>query len=238
MAKKRRKEKEEEGYDFKMPEFDEEEYLRKEVRDTKTLLVTFVYAVFIGIVSFSLTYVDVALALLVGFIAIVFLRHIYPLVRIDTTLLEKKQWAGNIMMYLFAWLAVLILLSNPPFSDFAAPTIKDEGIYFESNPGNWTKINKSGEHEWHDQNLINVTTNVSIRVTIFDNVEVDVDTIRITIKRGEEEITPSGGDGLTHTEKNEYSYIFSADTQTEYAFTIIASDVNNHEESFSGSILL
>ena len=38
MAKKRKKEKQEkEGYEYKPPEFDEEEYLRKEVRDTGRL---------------------------------------------------------------------------------------------------------------------------------------------------------------------------------------------------------
>ncbi|MEE9151359.1 MAG: hypothetical protein V3U20_05945, partial [Thermoplasmata archaeon] len=101
MAKKRKKEKKEEGYEFKMPEFDEEEYLKKEVRDARSLIVTFVYAVLIAVVSFGLTFVDAALAALVGFIGIVFLRHIYPIIGVDTTLIEKKQWAGNIIMYLF-----------------------------------------------------------------------------------------------------------------------------------------
>jgi hypothetical protein len=72
MAKKRKKQKEEESYEFKMPEFDEEEYLRKEVRDSKTLFVTFIYGVLIAFVSFSLNFVDVALAALVGFIAVIF----------------------------------------------------------------------------------------------------------------------------------------------------------------------
>ncbi len=231
MAKKRKKVKDEEGYEFKMPEFDEEEYLKKEVRDAKALFVTFVYAVLIGIASFGLTFVDVALAALVGFIAIVFLRHIYPLIGVDTSTLEKKQWAGNILMYLFTWLAIWILLTNPPFSDFASPTIENVDIYFGGS-GNWTKLNET------NKDLITIGTNVSINVTIVDNVEVDEDTIRITIKRGEEEITPSGGDIMTRIGKNRYSYIFSGDPQRRYDYTITASDINNREASLSKSIHL
>ncbi len=228
MAKKRRKEKEEEGYDFKMPEFDEEEYLRKEVRDTKTLLVTFVYAVFIGIVSFSLTYVDVALALLVGFIAIVFLRHIYPLLRIDTTLLEKKQWAGNIIMYRFAWLAVLILLSNPPFSDFAAPTIKNEEIYFGTN-GNWTLLNKTNVDE------LNFTVDVSINVTIVDNVEVDEDSIMIMISRKEgDQFEEKERGTMNRIGKNKYAYLLDDLSQGLHRYTIEVKDINDHSASQSG----
>jgi len=230
MAKKRKKEKEE-GYEFKMPEFEEEEYLKKEVRDAKTIFVTFVYAALIAIASFGLTFVDVALAVLVGFIGIVFLRHIYPLIGVDTSLLEKKQWAGNIIMYLFAWLAIWILLTNPPFSDFASPTIKDDGIYF-GNPGNWTEINETNKDD------IPFRTNISINVTIADNVKVDVDTIRITIKIDDTEITPSGGDNMTNIGKNRYAYVFPADRGRKYDYTIAAYDINNHKASLSKSIHL
>ncbi len=37
--------------------------------------------------------------------------------------------------------------------------------------------------------------------------------------------------------KRRYSYVFSADPQIGYDFTITASDVNNHKKSESGSIL-
>jgi len=230
MAKKRKKVKDEEGYEFKTPEFDEEEYLRKEVRDAKALFVTFIFAALIGLASFGLTFVDVALAALVGFIAIVFLRHIYPLIGIDTTTLEKKQWAGNILMYLFTWLAIWILLTNPPFSDFASPIIEVDGVYFEADSGNWTRLNDSNKSD------IDFGTNISINVTIVDNEEVDKDTIRITIKIGEVEITPSGGDRMTRTGNNEYSYVFSADPLRKYDYTITASDINNREASLSKSI--
>jgi hypothetical protein len=226
MAKKRKKEKEE-GYEFKMPEFDEEEYLKKEVRDAKTIFVTFVYAALIAIASFGLTFVDVALAVLVGFIGIVFLRHIYPLIGVDTSLLEKKQWAGNIIMYLFAWLAIWILLTNPPFSDFASPTIKDDGIYF-GGPGNWTKLD--------DTNKGNLTSgmNVSINVTIVDNVDVDVDTIMITIERNGE--IESGS--MEPIGKNKFVFVVNDVSNGKYDYKIEAEDINDHKTSLSGTFFV
>ena len=221
MAKKRKKEKEEEGYEFKMPEFDEEEYLRKEVRDAKSLFVTIVYAGGIGIISFGLTFVDLALAALVGFIAIVFLRHIYPMIGVDTTLIEKKQWAGNIIMYIFTWLAIWILLSNPPFSDFAAPTIKEDGIYF-GGAGNWTKLNETND--------ISRGMNVSVNVTVIDNVDVDVKSVRISIKRNDVEIEDSG---MVFMKDNRYIFVLYNISNGEYEYTITAKDVNNHKASFS-----
>ena len=131
MAKKRKKQKEEEeSYEFKFPEFDEEEYLRKEVRETKALFTTFFYAALVGIVSSLLRSTDVALAALVGIIGIILLRHIYPLIGINTSLFEKKQWGTNIIFYIFTWLLIWIILANPPFADIQAPNIKSDGIYF------------------------------------------------------------------------------------------------------------
>lgn len=228
MAKKRKKEKKEEDYEYKEPEFDEEEYLRKEVRDSRALFATLGYAVLIGIVSFGLTFVDVALAALVGFIAMVFLRHIYPRVGVDTTLLEKKNWAGNIIMYLFTWLAVWILLVNPPFSDFAEPTIENVGIYFQDDSGNWTKKN--------DTTDLKDLWNVSINATIVDNVDVDKNTIIITIEREiGDEYTEIYSGPMERIGENRYSYILVDVDAGKHKYTIKASDINNNEASFSGT---
>jgi hypothetical protein len=227
MAKKRRKEKTEEVFEFKMPEFDEEEYIKKEVRDAKALFVTFGYAVVIAIASFGLSFVDIALAALLGFVAIVFLRHIYPLVGIDTTLLEKKQWGGNIIMYIFTWLAIWILLSNPPFSDFADPTIKDADIYFEEDFGNWTR---------YDSNVNNLTfgMNISINATIADNVKIDEESIKIKIERreGESFVEIESGD-MNRIKKHRYAYQLHDIDQGLHRYTISAKDINGHEKSLS-----
>lgn len=227
MAKKRKKEKAEEAFEFKMPEFDEEEYIKKEVRDAKALFVTFGYAVVIALASFGLSFVDIALAALLGFVAIIFLRHIYPLVGVDTTSLEKKQWAGNIIMYLFAWLAIWILLSNPPFSDFADPTIKDVEIYFKEDLGNWTR---------YDLNENNLTfgMNISINATIADNVEIDEESIKIKIERreGESFVEIESGD-MKRIRKYKYAYQLYDIDQGLHRYTITARDINGREKSLS-----
>lgn len=224
MAKKRKREREVEGYEFKMPEFDEKEFIKKEVRESKVLFVTIGYGALMGILSFGLTFVDIALAALVGFIAIVFLRHIYPRLGVDTSLLEKKTWAGNIVMYLFTWLAIWILLVNPPFSDFGEPTIKDVEIYFGS-PGNWTRLNES--------NNISIGTNASINATIKDNVDVQEDTIEITIRLNEVDIVEN--QPMVSLGKHKYAYVLNNVGQGMHEYTIIAKDINGHEAKYSGS---
>jgi hypothetical protein len=232
MAKKRKKEKQEkEGYEYKPPEFNEEEYLRKEIRDTKTLLVTIAYAALIGIASYGVMFTEVALAALLGIIAVVFLRHIYPLIGVDTSSLEKKQWASNIVMYLFTWLAVWILLTNPPFSDLAGPAIKDDKVYFENGPGNWTIYNDETEDK-----LIG-GMNISINVTIADNVEVDPETVTITIRLIDDEITGPGGSAMSY-EGSRYWYVFPYNGTGTYAYTISAKDVNNNKDTYTNSINL
>jgi hypothetical protein len=226
MAKKRRKQKEEEeSYEFKMPEFDEEEYLRKEVRDSKTLFVTFVYGVLIAFVSFGLNFVDVALAALVGFIAIIFIRHLYPLIGVDSSLLEKKQWATNIIFYIFTWLLVWIILSNPPFSDFQEPTIKSNGIYFGS-PGNWTRLNDTNGGD------LDYQVNVSVNITVRDNVDVDESSVRIIIMHGESEIANAK---MESKGNDRYVFVINNLAQSDHHFTIYAKDVNDHESSFKGT---
>lgn len=222
MAKKRKKQKEEESYEFKMPEFDEEEYLRKEVRETKTLFVTFFYAALIGVISFALTGLEPALAAMVGFIGIVFLRHIYPLIGVNTALLEKKQWGTNIIFYIFTWLLIWIILTNPPFSDIQGPNIKNDGIYFEED-GVWIKFTS--------ENQINVSHNVSFNVTIVDNVEVDESSVHIIIKRENVEVVNAPMENLGD---DKYRYIFRNLTTTRYNYEIKAKDVNDLEESLEG----
>jgi hypothetical protein len=225
MAKKRKKQKvEEESYEFKMPEFDEEEYLRKELRDTKTLYITFAYAVVIAFVSFGFSFFDPAIGALFGFLGIIFLRHIYQLIRVDTTLLEKKQWATNIIFYIFTWLLVWIILTNPPFSDFQEPTIKSDGVYFGS-PGNWTRLN--------EDNAKNLTyeVDVSINVTIIDNVEVDTSSIRISIINRNGDIVNGSMENIG---ENKYAYVLNNTTQDLYEFKITAKDVNGLETTRTG----
>jgi hypothetical protein len=225
MAKKRKRQKEEEEvYEFKMPEFDEEEYLRKELRDTKTLYITFAYGVAIAFVSFGFSFFDPAIGALFGFLGIIFLRHIYTLIKVDTSLLEKKQWATNIIFYLFTWLLVWIILTNPPFSDFQEPTIKSDGTYFGS-PGNWTRLNAG------DDTNFTFDQNISINATIIDNVEVDASSIRISILYDSNVILNSSMENIG---RNKYAIFFTVSQPGPHEYKITAKDINGLKTTFHG----
>lgn len=77
---------------------------------------------------------------------------------------------------------------------------------------------------------------VSINATIADNVKVDVETIRITIKRktGEEFVEIENGQ-MERIGKNRYAYILSDIDQGLHEYIIAAEDVNDHKASLSGT---
>jgi len=127
MAKKRKKDKPEpEDYEFRPPDFDEKEFLKKELRDTRTALVTITYAVGFGIVAGLISTLGANLApvaFMVGIAGIVTLKYFYAIVKVDTSGLKKRNWAGNIGTFFFTFLAIWVLMLNMPFSDHAPPAV-------------------------------------------------------------------------------------------------------------------
>ncbi|MFQ5838850.1 MAG: hypothetical protein ACE5HJ_08750 [Thermoplasmata archaeon] len=127
MARKKRKKEEE--YHFKMPEFDEVEFMRKEVEGAKAAIATIAYALLVGLLSYYLTLLGVALiAVPLGFIALYGLKYIYPLLKLDISKFDRKSWVGNGAIFLFAWLAFWVLLLNPPFLDISPPVVHQAKI--------------------------------------------------------------------------------------------------------------
>ena len=123
MAKKRRiieKKAQEEEYEFVPPEFDEEEFIRKDLYGTKILLIIACFSIVIGLLCSCLqrafsgnTGIGLGLALL--FLGTVAIKPFLKLVRIDPDLIERKSMVGNVIMYLLLGLGVWILMINPPF---------------------------------------------------------------------------------------------------------------------------
>jgi hypothetical protein len=98
-------------------------------------------------------------------------------------------------------------------------------IYFGSE-GNWTRLN--------DDNAGNLTylDNVSINVTVRDNVEVDENSVRIVIRDRGSVIA----DARMESKGNDrFVFVIGNLTQTSYDYTISAKDVNDHESSLKGS---
>src|SRR4030066_885510 len=135
MAKKRKKDKAEvEEYEFTPPEFNEKEFLKKELTDIKVGLITVIFAIALGVVAAIVTLLNdelVIIAFFVGIAGIATLKQFYAIVRVDTTEFKKKNWAGNIASYFFTFLAIWVLLINVPFTDHASPDIENVIVWVD-----------------------------------------------------------------------------------------------------------
>ncbi len=137
MAKKRKKDKKEaEEYEFTPPEFNEKEFLKKELTDIKVGLITVVFAIVLGVVAAAVTLANddlVIIAFFVGIAGIATLKQFYEIVKVDTTEFKKKNWAGNIATLFFTFLAIWVLLINVPFTDHASPDIEEITVWVSSD---------------------------------------------------------------------------------------------------------
>jgi len=121
MAKKRRKEEEEE---FKLPDFDETAFLRKEITGAKMILLVILLAIIAAVISYFLTLAGIAVvAFFAGLAVVLLLKYIPKVFGVDTSKLEKKDWLGYGSTYFFAWLAIWVLVMNMPFSDVTSPEL-------------------------------------------------------------------------------------------------------------------
>jgi hypothetical protein len=157
MAKKRRKsdDEPEEEYEFRPPAFDEKEFIRKELGETRSVIFTVAYAIVLGAVAGLLSAADRAFmgpAFLIAIAGMVSLKWVYPMFKIDSKAFQKRNWLGNIGTFFFTFLAIWILLLNQPFADFAQPTVKDVTVWVD-RPGNITAIDyklasAQGVYQW------------------------------------------------------------------------------------------
>jgi len=125
MAKKRRRtEKEpEETYEFVPPEFDEKEFLLKDIYGTKVLLTVVALALIMGIlaacmhkvITASDPIIHAAPGLLLIFLVIVGMKQLLSMLKFQVEHLEQKSFIGNYILFFFLSVGVWIVLLNPPF---------------------------------------------------------------------------------------------------------------------------
>lgn len=222
MAKKRHRV--EEKVVFKKPDFDEKEYMRKELLNAKVGIITFFYALPYGVVSWQLTLADLSI---LGFLAVIVgilsLRFVYPYFGVDVEDFEKKTWVGNGAVLVFTWLSIWVLLLNPPFSDMATPDITS--VQVSGNDGaNWTAaardaltpVNLSGPPPYYVAIKAKVTDNVGISRVV---MEIDGMPYDVSAWAGEEE----------HT----FGSPFEANPGDSMAVVIIAEDGAGHQARYS-----
>jgi len=211
MAKKRRKEEEEE---FKLPEFDEVAFLKKEITGAKMILVVMFLAIVAAVLSYVLTLAGVVVvAFFAGLAVVLLLKYIPKVFGVDTKGLERKDWFGYGSTYFFAWLAVWVLVMNVPFSDVTSPGLIVFVNNVQANPG--ATVSVSG-------------TNVNISAKATDNAGINVVLIQVDTAIPVP-MTPQGSGDM-------WVFTVSGLTSTKNV-TVIAEDVNRHTTSVSITLM-
>lgn len=121
MAKKKRRiiEQAEEEYEFTPAEFNEREFILKDIYMTKIFVVVMVLAIVIGIVGAVIT--DAfdygwIVATVLAFVVCGCLNKILSLLHFRMDMIETKSMAANYLMFLALALGVCILFINEPFA--------------------------------------------------------------------------------------------------------------------------
>lgn len=118
MAKKKRlvRKEPEEEYEFVPPEFDEREFILKDIYGTKILVAVTVLAVVIGALAAC---IDIAWAwyggLLLLLVVAVALKPFLVKIGLEADRIDAKGMVGNYVLFLLLALGVWILCTNPPF---------------------------------------------------------------------------------------------------------------------------
>ncbi len=226
MAKKKRrsskKKEEEEDYEFVPPEFDEREFLEKDMFTTKVLGLVVVLAIVLGIFAFFLTdIIGVAAGALLLFVSIGALGTILQIFKVSVADIEKKTMIGNYLTFIFLFLAVWIICMNPPLSDYADPEIGEPVFFFEDD--GWNQVNAT------DTNRYSFTlagdADGKIEAEVVDNGELENVTLQLRKDGGDWEKFE-----MDEGEDNIYTHEFKLDSGNDnYDFRIVALDAAGNE---------
>lgn len=114
----------------KVPHFNEQDFIRKELISFKTTFVLFLFSVFVAGATYLVwktTQLRFLVLLLVAVaLGVALLRPLFRVSRIDISHWKRKEWVGTILLYAFFWLGFTLLFVNPPLADASAPRIQIE----------------------------------------------------------------------------------------------------------------
>lgn len=129
MAKKVDEEKGEE-YVFTPPDFDEDAFIHRELTGFRTTAILVLWGIVAALVAW-LVYAAVgggdrgwAVSLAVAIVAGLSLKFLFPMLRADVSHYGRKEWLGTAFLFFFTWLAVFIIVLNPPVSDHSDPHVE------------------------------------------------------------------------------------------------------------------
>lgn len=220
MAKKRRKTEEKKEY-FKKPEFDEVEFMQKEIGNTKIALLSIAFSIPIAVLAYVVTLAGLPVAaFLIGIGSIFLLKYVYQFFNIETDKFETKDWLGNGAMFFLTWLAIWVLILNMPFSDLTNPTVGKVKMLGCPGIAEMTldsKIDNTCTLSPNQSREFTVTT------TVTDNSEVHTVVIQFTSPSTDfYPMIKGSGDS--------YSYTLILTEGESRSFHIFAEDINDHTE--------
>lgn len=122
MAKKKRRitEQPEEEYEFSPTEFNEREFILKDIYLTRVFVVVMVLAVIVGLIGAFLTSqikdYGWIVATIISFAVCFSLNKILGAVGFRMDMVEAKSMMGNYLLFLILALGICILFLNEPFN--------------------------------------------------------------------------------------------------------------------------
>ena len=216
MAHKKRKEPAvKEEYRFVPPDFNEKEFLEKDIAITKTVLLSALLAVVFGVIAYFTTDITFIIGLLLILVGAVALRKMIELFPLDLSAVENKTWLGNGLMFFFLALGVWILLLNPPFGDAIEPQIRDLEVWV-------------GDVEYQRPYQNVPVGTVTFNVTVFDNGELSK--VQFSF------IGSEGSWDMVKGEDGRYEYTHTFEVPGTYTFEITAVDKAGNTNTYRSSI--
>ncbi len=133
VAKAAKRKKKEDDAEFKLPEFSEVDYMRREIQGAKASIMTVILAIPVALVLFAITLSGAVIAAFFLGLALTFLLprifKIWPWPKIDVSRFERREWLGHGATFFFSWLAFWILILNVAVVDLTDPVIGGVTVY-------------------------------------------------------------------------------------------------------------
>ena len=213
MAKRRREKDEEDELDFKIPKFDEENFLKKERRNIRTSFIAFLFGIVMAIITFGFwallkgNFLRWDLVFLLAIVNAIWIRYLFLKFNIDLTDFGRKNWFTTYAIYFFTWLLIFIVIVNPPFYDEAPPAI--EAVVLP------------------DMQELGGTVKIVARIT--DNSGLKQQNIALSL---------NGEDNSNFTYEDDiFTFTFTNPNNLtgDFDFTITATDANGYASSINSS---
>ena len=240
MAKRKKREEveeEEKDYGFEEPDFDRIEYMKGEIRKGKSILVSVAVAPLFSLIALQLFILinDWTVALIGGLSGLVVLIPLMRTIGINTDELGKKELAMDVAMFFFTFLAIWVILMNPPVNDFAHPKVHDDLDVLVQEGDKWVEMGNANITN-------NEEYNITFRAKITDNVDVKDDSIKIGFSGQPPEIykDKNSWPQMEKDGKNHYTMRFDEVRAKGNAYTLkfYVEDVNGNSATITRNVII